>query len=65
MITYLVAWYLTGVVSFIYWWTTKYNLEVRDLVMTLMMGVFGPIVFIIGFSTDETLKEKVLIKKRK
>ena len=57
------AWYIIGVVSFVYWWTKDSDLKVGDTVLMAMCGVLGPIAFIIGFIIHSSVNS-ILIKKR-
>jgi hypothetical protein len=43
------VWYLTGILSFIYWWRQDYDLQVRQLFLSLFIGITGPIAFVLGW----------------
>ena len=64
-----IIWYIIGISSFIYWWTTDYDLELNvSLILGLIIiGLVGPIAFLIGYSIHGKPNPKaiVLIKKRK
>ena len=58
------VWYVSGVLSFIFWWTSEYDLTASEVVLALLCGILGPVSFFIGWCLhvdDET----VLIKRRK
>jgi len=49
MTALIVIWYLIGVCSFIFWWTTEHDLRVGDFLLALLVGTFGPVAFIMGY----------------
>ena len=63
-------WYLFGVFSFGYWWTTQHNIEIGTLFIAIFAGLLGPIAFVLGYaihgehSNSQSFFSKVLIKKR-
>jgi hypothetical protein len=57
-------WYLMGVGSFVYWWTSEYDLTIDQTPMMLMAGFGGPISFLMGWSIHGKDSDKVLFKKR-
>jgi hypothetical protein len=64
-----IIWYLSGVASFIYWWTSEFDIKSRQVLVMLLAlcaGLFGPISFIFGFIIhgEPGNPGKVLIKKR-
>ena len=68
MITILliILWYLVGVTSFIYWWTNTNDLTTFDFVVSLLMGLIGPIAFFLGWTIHgDSTEHRILIKKRK
>lgn len=67
MITLLLilAWYFSGVGSFIFWWTSQHDFTTGEMVLAGMMGIAGPIAFIIGSVIHSRMDERVLIKRRK
>jgi hypothetical protein len=38
----VVGWYVSGVASFIFWWTRDYDLALGDAVFGLFVGAAGP-----------------------
>jgi hypothetical protein len=66
LILLLLLWYISGVVSFIYWWTKDYDFEVRGIPVAVFSGLAGPISFIIGAAihNDSKSSSKIIIKKR-
>jgi len=59
----VIAWYVIGVLGFIYWWTTDFDYTLEELGLSLAMGLGGPLIWIIGFSIHK--KSSVIIKSRK
>jgi hypothetical protein len=45
---FFVIWFLSGLGSFVFWWTKKWNVTVSDIPIAISMGLGGPIVFISG-----------------
>jgi len=43
------AWYLCGVVGFLYWWTEDFQADARTLADALMFGVMGPVTVLGGW----------------
>jgi len=64
----LIAWYVTGVFSFQYWWRKEYDLGFGDAIFGLLAGVMGPIAWFAGRSIHgERRAEKapfVVLRKR-
>lgn len=62
---YVFLWWLLGVLGFIYWWTSEYDLELVDAVFSVFVGMLGPLSFIIGFFIHSPSINKVIIPRRK
>lgn len=60
----IISWYLSGVFSFIYWWTSDYDYRGTDIPITLLMGIAGPIAFLMGWCIHSKKNTRVLIKMR-
>ena len=58
-----ILWYVSGVVSFIEWRIQKHDLTISAAFVSLILGLFGPIIFLVGMVEER--KDIVLIKKRK
>ena len=43
-----ITWYIVGVTGFLYWGTKDYKLSKTDLLFSLVVGVSGPLAWIIG-----------------
>lgn len=56
-----IFWYVSGVVGIAYWWTTSYDLEKRDSLPLLFVGLGGPFCWLFGSPTGNS---KVLIRRR-
>lgn len=59
---FLISWYIFGVLSFIYWWTSEFDFKNDDIPKALMVGFFGLFSFFMGWSIHG--KSKVIIKRR-
>lgn len=44
-------WYLTGVISFIYWWSKDCNSfnGLAEYLLACLAGIMGPVAWIVGF----------------
>ena len=62
----LLLWYLSGVASFIYWWTKDFDFELRYIPVAMLSGLIGPLAFVLGafFHGDGVWPSKIIIKKR-
>lgn len=63
----VVAWWASGVASFVYWWTKDFDFDVGDAVFAAFTGLFlGPLMFPIGWNVHSPpTSPHVLIKRRK
>lgn len=59
----IIAWWLTGVVSFVFWWTIEHDFTRSDIPAMTIMGIIGPIMWIVGYSVHS--KEIIIIKRRR
>lgn len=62
-----VVWYSGGVLSFIYWWTQDNDLTVEYVFTMLLIGVIGPIAWIIGLCLHGQPfgnPDRILVRKR-
>lgn len=62
-----VVWYVIGFASFVYWWTSKHDLEGEEMPLAVVSSFFGPINFLIGWRTmgDPLFNpDRVFFKKR-
>ncbi len=66
IITIIIIWYLIGLYGFKYWWTKDYDLMVKDLFSMMIIGIAGPMSFIIGYIVhgDFNGNNKIIFKKR-
>jgi len=60
----IIIWYLCGVFSFVYWWTSQWDYERGDILITLFIGFCGPIAFLMGWIIHGAKSDCVLVKKR-
>lgn len=62
----IVLWWAIGTASFIYWWTSEFDLTVCSGIGSLFAGSVGPIAFFIGWCIHgEARLPTVLMKARK
>ena len=62
-----IAWWLSGYASFVFWWTTDYDLKVEDAIGGLFYAVTGPFTFVLGWlihGKSFSGGRKILIGKR-
>lgn len=62
LILIILTWLLSGIISFIYWWTRDYDYKSSEIFTSLFAGLLGPFAFILGYTIHG--KEKALIKHR-
>lgn len=43
-------WYVSGVASFVYWWTKDDDFTGDTLPTAMAVGIFGPVAFLMGLS---------------
>ena len=61
----LSLWWLSGVFSFVYWWTKDYDLETPQLFLAVIAGLIGPMAWFAGsMIQDEGRNHKILMKRR-
>lgn len=63
ILTISILWYLVGIFGFVYWWTTDYDLEIKEMFLALAVGIVGPLSFVMGFMVHG--KSKFIIVKRR
>lgn len=56
-------WWLVGVVGFIYWWTSDYDLAISNLIFSFLVGFAGPFTWIAGYFIKG--RPLVIMKARK
>jgi hypothetical protein len=63
-----IIWYIVGVLSFIYWWTSELDLDFNALLLGFVVGLIGPIALVFGYLVHGKpikLFSKVLMVRRK
>ena len=60
----ITAWYISGVASFIYWWTSEFDFTTAQIHICSFMGMLGPIAMIAGFIIHRNGMKSVIIKNR-
>lgn len=63
----LSVWYVCGCSSFIYWWTSEFDLTCAELPIILVVGFGGPITYFAGRGIHGKHERRTLVifKKRK
>lgn len=62
---YIFLWWLSGFLSFCFWWTKDFDLGAEELFVGVVAGIIGPISFILGAALHSDFKHMVIIRKRK
>ena len=57
-----VAWYVTGVGGFIYWWAKDFDFAVSEIGPCIFIGLLGPFSWVIGLGMRDS--GRAIIKKR-
>ncbi len=60
----IISWYLSGICSFIYWWTSDWEYKSSDIPITLCIGFCGPIAFLMGWIIHGGKDARVMIKRK-
>ena len=64
MIVFLmVLWWVIGSASFIYWWTSEFDLTLSAGMGSVVAGLAGPIAFLIGWAIHGKSGESVVLMK--
>jgi len=61
-----IIWLLSGVASFVYWWTLRNDLtaDLNIVVTALLAGLLGPLAYIIGLVVYAPTTNRIIIKRR-
>ena len=61
-----ICWYVSGICSFIYWWTKEYDFRSDDISTALFVGIIGILAWLVGWFIlgSNSNNYKVIIKKR-
>jgi len=49
ILTLAIVWYGCGTSGFIFWWTKDFDFRTSDLPIAILMGIVGPLVWLIGW----------------
>lgn len=68
-----ILWFISGVASFIYWWTKEFDFTWEEFPLMIVCGIFGPFTFVGALifyyifknGSKEEKEPGVLFKKRK
>ena len=58
-------WYVSGVASFIYWWTKDCDVKSLEVILLVIVGFIGIFAFPLGYLIHGKQFNKILIKRRK
>ena len=62
----MVLWYACGVAGFLYWWTQEYDFTTREIFIAAVLGIAGPLTFIIGAAAHGNARtQRTLLKRKK
>jgi len=61
----VVGWYVSGVASFIFWWTRDYDLALGDAVFGLFVGAAGPFAWGIGWVVHGRSSKEIIVLRRR
>lgn len=61
----IIVWALVGASSFVFWWTTQYDLRTSEIPLVFLASILGPISWFIGRSIHDKTKETEVIVKRR
>ena len=56
-IVLVVIWYIVGVTGFLYWGTKYHKLSKADLLFSLVVGVSGPLAWIMGYKIHNKINK--------
>lgn len=65
---YIIAallWYLSGVWGFVWWWTHEYDLTLDEIWFMLIVGLYGPVAWVMGWSIHGKKQFKTVVLKNK
>ena len=67
IISLLIAWWLIGAVSYVFWWTTEFDLTTEEIPTVCLMGMPGPFSFLFGWMIHRrrTKRPGILIERRR
>lgn len=65
MLWICIAWYLIGLTSFVFWWTTDEDLTIASLLFGCLVALSGPVAFAVGAVIHGRNGGAVLLKRRK
>lgn len=64
----LIAWWVSGVASFVYWWTADCDFEMNLIPLAALLGCAGPLTFVVGWGIHGKHTSgwsRVLVRRRK
>lgn len=64
MITAVVLWWLIGYISFIYWYRHDYDITMKELLFGTVVGVLGPIAFLVGWGIHSPNEPRIIFRKK-
>lgn len=60
----ILTWLVIGASSFIYWWTTEFDLTTDEILPIIAASLIGPGSFLMGACIHSNKSKKVLIRQR-
>ena len=64
MVCVIVWWYI-GYRSFIFWWTHDFDYTQAEVLKAYVMGVYGPIAFLMGYFIHGWVGGKKILKAKR
>lgn len=58
-------WYLSGIASFIYWWTKDSDFTADKIPLVLFVGIVGPLAFLLGWAIHGELGMTIIKRRSK
>jgi hypothetical protein len=65
MTFWILVWYIVGFTGHVYWWTSKNDFGVGDLLLGLIVSLMGPFTWFAGWMVFGNGGEFIILKKRK
>lgn len=59
----ILAWYVSGVCGFLYWWTKDYDFTDEHVLTAIVAGILGPLSLLFGLIIHGK-KDRVIFKRR-
>ncbi len=61
----LIAWWLSGFLSFVYWYHNDYDVTTAEIPLACVVGLLGPTAFVVGLIVHGKGEGKIIFRRRK